>query len=117
MQYLHTADHPVLALIGVAYRKLCSSRTTRIIRIARMLLDMSFDIDLDKALVITTGVALVGDIGEGRNSSLYHVQCRNSSVMSNPYQTVDQADGVLLLHHGNSREETCDGDDHSFRHN
>ena len=75
MQELHTADRQVLALLRVPHRTL---RSTRIIRIARMLLCMPFDMVLDMALDIATGVVMVRDIAVGPEAYTFPAAYRNS---------------------------------------
>ena len=72
MQDLHTADHPVLALLRVAHRTLRSTPTTRVTRIVRMLRGMPvgigmmvLDMNLGMAPDTATGVGMVRDIGVG----------------------------------------------------
>ena len=66
MQDLQTADRPRLALPRAAPRTLRSTRSTIIIRVARMLRNTDLDIALDMVLDRATRVGIVPDTGVGR---------------------------------------------------
>ena len=74
---MHTTDPPVLALLQVP---LLILRSTRVIRIARIRLDILLCMDLDMALEIATAVGMGLDIGVGCVAYPYHAAYPNTSV-------------------------------------